>query len=102
MGIWTAVVVIVVWVTVLTLVGALEVVVDGAVDTVVSVTVLGGGTVLTDVVVTVDVEVDTEVLVLSGLMTPHATRLSALADSPELPVSVPSWSTIEEPSESLS
>ena len=88
--------------TVLVLVPALLVVV-GDVDEGVTVTV-AGGTVVTALVVTVDVEVDVEtdvLVVLAGLSTPQAMRLS---ESAELwpPTSAPWCSTIDEPSEPLS
>ena len=72
----------------------------GDVDEGVAVTV-AGGTAVTAVVVTVDVEIDVEtdvLVVLAGLSTPQATRLSESAEL-WLPTSAPWCSTIDEPSE---
>lgn len=88
--------------TVLVLVVALLVEV-GDVDEGVAVTV-AGGTVVTAVVVTVDVEIDVEtdvLVVLAGLSTPQAMRLSESAEL-WLPTSAPWCSTIDEPSEPVS
>ena len=66
--------------------------------------VVEGGTVVTAVVVTVDVEIDVETVVLvalAGLSTPQAMRLSESAEL-WLPRSPPWCSTIDEPWEPLS
>ena len=75
----------------------------GDVDEGVAVAV-AGGTVVTAVVVTVDVEIDVEIdvlVVLAGLSTPQAMRLSESAEL-WLPTSAPWCSTIDEPLEPLS
>lgn len=74
----------------------------GDVDEGVAVTVAGGT--VAAVVVTVDVEIDVEIdvlVVLAGLSTPQAMRLSESAEL-WLPTSAPWCSTIDEPSEPLS
>lgn len=66
--------------------------------------IVAGGTGVTAVVVTIDVEVDVETVVLAvlaGLSTPQAMRLSESAGL-WLPRSAPWCSTIDEPWEPLS